>query len=198
MVLVEEAQRLPERPRVLQVDLVLPCPISPCFVNGQFWLAVEAIYCIESQDGGILVLHAWKRSSTNMGRPLWEAALGSSRVPTWQSFSDERKVESRNEKSLESTRPLPDIGPSSSRCSAKSNNDVVSWSGEDDLENPQKFRLVVKCLIGIVIGLMNFVVSLAISLFTGILDVSGREFHQSIDRMQLALTLYILGLAFGG
>lgn len=44
---------------------------------------------------------------------------------------------------------------------------------------------------------MNFVVSFAISLFSGVLEEAAEEFGCGKDTMALALTLYILGLAFG-
>lgn len=44
---------------------------------------------------------------------------------------------------------------------------------------------------------MNFVVSFAISLFSGVMKEASVEFGVQVEEMQLALTVYILGLAFG-
>lgn len=75
---------------------------------------------------------------------------------------------------------------------------IVGWSGEGDHQNPQNFTVVQKVSISVVISLMNLTVSLAVSVFSAMLEVVAAEFKQDRpEKMESTLTAYILGLAFG-
>ncbi|EME86002.1 uncharacterized protein MYCFIDRAFT_117225, partial [Pseudocercospora fijiensis CIRAD86] len=76
-------------------------------------------------------------------------------------------------------------------------SNAVTWEGDSDPNIPQNFKSHIKCAIAFTIGMMNLVVSLAVSVFTGFLPQIGHEFNSGVERMQLCLTAYILGLAFG-
>lgn len=74
---------------------------------------------------------------------------------------------------------------------------LVGWSGQDQ-QNPQNFTVVQKVSISVVISLMNLTVSLAVSVFSAMLEVVAAEFKQDRpEKMESTLTAYILGLAFG-
>lgn len=75
---------------------------------------------------------------------------------------------------------------------------IVGWSGEGDQQNPQNFTVVQKVSISVVISLMNLTVSLAVSVFSAMLEAVAAEFKQDRpEKMESTLTAYILGLAFG-
>lgn len=75
---------------------------------------------------------------------------------------------------------------------------LVGWSGQGDQQNPQNFTVVQKVSISVVISLMNLTVSLAVSVFSAMLEVVAAEFKQDRpEKMESTLTAYILGLAFG-
>lgn len=75
---------------------------------------------------------------------------------------------------------------------------IVGWSGEGDHQNPQNFTVVQKVSISVVISLMNLTVSLAVSVFSAMLEVVAAEFKQDRpEKMESTLTAYILGSAFG-
>lgn len=75
---------------------------------------------------------------------------------------------------------------------------IVGWSGEGDQQNPWNFTVVQKVSISVVISLMNLTVSLAVSVFSAMLEVVAAEFKQDRpEKMESTLTAYILGLAFG-
>lgn len=75
---------------------------------------------------------------------------------------------------------------------------LVGWSGQRDQQNPQNFTVVQKVSISVVISLMNLTVSLAVSVFSAMLEVVAAEFKQDRpEKMESTLTAYILGLAFG-
>lgn len=86
-----------------------------------------------------------------------------------------------------------------SSISASSASSLVSWRDGLDPANPKNFSCAVKCLIGVVIGLMNFIVSFAISVFSGVEKKAKETAFKSKDDdvMQLGVSLYIFGLATG-
>lgn len=83
--------------------------------------------------------------------------------------------------------------------SASSALSLVRWSDGLDPANPKNFTCAVKCLVGVVIGLMNFIVSFAISIFSGVEEKAKETAFkgEANDVMQLGVSLYILGLAIG-
>ncbi|KAK4505201.1 hypothetical protein PRZ48_003164 [Zasmidium cellare] len=86
----------------------------------------------------------------------------------------------------------------SSSISGSSGSSLVSWSDGQDPSNPKNFRWAVKCIIGVVIALMNFIVSFAISVFSGVEEKAQEAFHgEDSNVMQLGVSLYIFGLAMG-
>lgn len=89
----------------------------------------------------------------------------------------------------------------SSSISASSASSLVSWSDVLDPANPKNFSCGMKCLIGLVIGLMNLIVSFAISVFSGVEDQAKEAFYGKDGKdgnvMQLGVSLYIFGLAMG-
>ncbi|KAF2165257.1 hypothetical protein M409DRAFT_67499 [Zasmidium cellare ATCC 36951] len=86
----------------------------------------------------------------------------------------------------------------SSSISASSASSLVSWSDVLDPANPKNFSCGMKCLIGLVIGLMNLIVSFAISVFSGVEDQVKEAFHgKDGNVMQRGVSLYIFGLAMG-
>ncbi|PPJ50400.1 hypothetical protein CBER1_06972 [Cercospora berteroae] len=75
---------------------------------------------------------------------------------------------------------------------------LVSWTGKDDQENPRNFRNITKILIGANISMMNLIVSCAVSIVTSMLGQIADELRShDMETMQLAVAVYIAGLAFG-
>ncbi|GIZ46947.1 hypothetical protein CKM354_001005000 [Cercospora kikuchii] len=80
----------------------------------------------------------------------------------------------------------------------QSNTNLVSWSGANDKENPQNFSNMTKLSIGINVSMMNLIVSFAVSVVSSMLGQIAIDFEQhDLEEMQLAVTVYIAGLAFG-
>lgn len=95
-------------------------------------------------------------------------------------------------------RPEKDVETAAAASSVHSPSRLVGWSGEGDQQNPQNFTVVQKVSISLVISLMNLTVSLAVSVFSAMLEVVAAEFKQDRpEKMESTLTAYILGLAFG-
>ncbi|KAF7190220.1 Citrinin biosynthesis cluster MFS transporter mrr1 [Pseudocercospora fuligena] len=89
---------------------------------------------------------------------------------------------------------------SSAACrsfSLETGSNAITWEGDSDPNIPRNFKRHIKCTIALTVGMMNLVVSLAVSVFTGFLPQVDQEFGYGTERMQLCLTVYILGLAFG-
>lgn len=81
---------------------------------------------------------------------------------------------------------------------AYSVHSLVSWAGDEDKQNPKNFTAFQKVSISIVTSLMNLTVSMAVSVFSAMLDAVAKEFGQRhSERMQSTLIAYLLGLALG-
>ncbi|CAG8163864.1 unnamed protein product [Penicillium salamii] len=74
---------------------------------------------------------------------------------------------------------------------------IVDWSGPNDPENPQNFPRWRKWTITIMLGLMTICVTFASSVFSTATKVTGKKFHVSSEVMVLAVSLFVLGFAFG-
>lgn len=85
----------------------------------------------------------------------------------------------------------------SNTSSVQSQSSLVTWEAEDDPSNPKNFANIIKLAIGVVIGLMNFIVSFAISIFSGVLDQVEDDFRNGGSAVKLGVSLFILGLALG-
>lgn len=125
-------------------------------------------------------------------------------VPRGSLSSSATLAEQTNaEKALEyivNCKPDQDIEIASTGVptSLESENTLVTWDGDRDAENPKNFSCFVKAGIGVNIGLMNFVVSFAISIFSGALEPAGRDSSPlSETTFEYGVSLFILGLAFG-
>lgn len=95
-------------------------------------------------------------------------------------------------------QPEKDVETAAAASSVHSPSCIVGWSGQGDQQNPQNFTVVQKVSISLVISLMNLTVSLAVSVFSAMLEVVAAEFKQDRpEKMESTLTAYILGLAFG-
>lgn len=75
--------------------------------------------------------------------------------------------------------------------------DVVDWDGDDDPLNPMNWSPVRKWGIAVTMGLMTFVVTFASSVFSSATEVTAMEFGVSSEVMILAVSLFVLGFAFG-
>ncbi|CAK4034007.1 MFS general substrate transporter [Lecanosticta acicola] len=108
-----------------------------------------------------------------------------------------------SEKNLEPTVKCDlgsEIGVHSAEVSSPIQSDagLVEWDGKHDPQNPKNFSTRIKVAIGLVIGLMNFVVSFAISVFSGATGPLGHDDDPlSGNAADLGVSLFILGLAFG-
>lgn len=95
-------------------------------------------------------------------------------------------------------QPEKDVVGTAAASPVHSPSRLVGWSGQGDQQNPQNFTVVQKVSISVVISLMNLTVSLAVSVFSAMLEVVAAEFKQDRpEKMESTLTAYILGLAFG-
>lgn len=88
-------------------------------------------------------------------------------------------------------------GPVAISYSIPSQSGLVGWTGDNDSENPHNFHQLLKAFIGFVVGMMNFIVSFAISVLSGVLTEAGQEMDVDANSMQLAVSMFILGLAIG-
>lgn len=80
----------------------------------------------------------------------------------------------------------------------QSNTNLASWAGDNDEENPRNFRSITKISIGVNVSLMNLVISFAVSVVSSMLGQIAYDFKQhDLEETQLAVTVYITGLAFG-
>jgi hypothetical protein len=89
---------------------------------------------------------------------------------------------------------IQDVEKSSS---LQSKNSEVTWNNRVDPENPRNFKFWKKLLLIFVVSAMNFVVSLAISLCSGMLGDIATEYDIGETKASLTLTTFILGLALG-
>lgn len=80
----------------------------------------------------------------------------------------------------------------------QSNNNLASWAGENDQENPRNFRSITKISIGTNVSFMNLIVSFAVSVASSMLGQIAHNFERhDLEETQLAVTVYIAGLALG-
>ncbi|CAI7600327.1 unnamed protein product [Penicillium bialowiezense] len=76
-------------------------------------------------------------------------------------------------------------------------NFIVSWNGPNDPENPRNFPRWRKWVVTIMLGLMTICVTFASSVFSTATKVTAKKFNVSPEVMVLAVSLFVLGFAFG-
>lgn len=163
---------------------------------------------ISGQNSGTAWIEAPTWSSSDESRsarpPTPSDGIEIRSVPRGSLSSSATLAERTNsEKALESIancKPDQDIEIASTGVptSLQSENALVTWDDDRDTENPKNFSCFIKAGIGVNIGLMNFVVSLAISIFSGALEPAGRDSNPlSETTFDYGVSLFILGLAFG-
>ncbi|KXT17408.1 hypothetical protein AC579_5741 [Pseudocercospora musae] len=133
-------------------------------------------------------------------QPLWAGTSGSTLATDSISFVS-KELNQSSDSASNATQAhqviRDDDSPAARRSFSLEGPNAVTWEGDSDPNHPRNFRGHIKCAIALTIGMMNLVVSLAVSLFTGFLPQLGQEYEYGAERMQLCLTVYILGLAFG-
>ncbi|PYH75483.1 putative MFS multidrug transporter [Aspergillus uvarum CBS 121591] len=76
-------------------------------------------------------------------------------------------------------------------------NNLVTWDGPDDPENPRNWPRSKKLIFTLVASLMIFNISFASSVFGSANKVVGAEFGVSSEVMDLSVTLFVAGFATG-
>lgn len=74
-------------------------------------------------------------------------------------------------------------------------DETVEW--DTDPENPRNWSPVRKWIIVFTSTLMSFTVSFGSSVFSSVVQQTGKEFHKSSELMLPGVALYVLGFAFG-
>jgi len=76
-------------------------------------------------------------------------------------------------------------------------NNIVTWDGPDDPNNPMNWNPKYKGFITALLGFTTMGASFASSSFSPTFDAVSQEFHVSTEVTTLTLSLYVLGFAFG-
>ena len=111
-----------------------------------------------------------------------------------QSFSQEH--DSQRQQSDDSNDDDSDDKKDDEKEDKKDPN-LVTWDGDDDPENPMNFKPAKKWSMALMFGLMTFVVTFASSVFSSATMVTAMQFGVSSEVMILAVSLFVLGFAFG-
>lgn len=135
-------------------------------------------------------------------RTITTPSVSSSSSKSLDGLSSEQAKKDGDSEHAHLPQPEKDVETAAAAAAAASSvhspSRIVGWSGEGDQQNPQNFTVVQKVSISLVISLMNLTVSLAVSVFSAMLEVVAAEFKQDRpEKMESTLTAYILGLAFG-
>lgn len=133
-------------------------------------------------------------------RTITTPSVSSSSSKSLDGLSSEQAKKDGDSEHAHLPQPEKDVetAAAAAASSVHSPSRIVGWSGEGDHQNPQNFTVVQKVSISVVISLMNLTVSLAVSVFSAMLEVVAAEFKQDRpEKMESTLTAYILGLAFG-
>lgn len=146
----------------------------------------------ESGTGSTLTANS---SSSGAGEGLAEKEKGLLEAVATNSSSPE--CEQLDEKNDVDTPSNIETASTDLSLSVQCESSLVTWSGEDDPENSKNIKAHVKFVVGLNIGLMNFIVSFAISVFSGVAPEAGYELGYDKDTMQLGVSAFILGLALG-
>ncbi|KAJ5781304.1 hypothetical protein N7457_006464 [Penicillium paradoxum] len=83
------------------------------------------------------------------------------------------------------------------RDSLEKDRIIVDWDGPDDAENPKNFPQWRKWVITMMLGLMTICVTFASSVFSTATKQTAKKFGVSQEVMILAISLFVLGFAFG-
>lgn len=133
-------------------------------------------------------------------RTITTPSVSSSSSKSLDGLSSEQAKKDGDSEHAHLPQPEKDVetAAAAAASSVHSPSRLVGWSGQGDQQNPQNFTVVQKASISLVISLMNLTVSLAVSVFSAMLEVVAAEFKQDRpEKMESTLTAYILGLAFG-
>lgn len=134
-------------------------------------------------------------------RTIMTPSVSSSSSKSLDGLSSEQAKKDGDSEHAHLPQPEKDVETAAAAAAASSVHSpsrLVGWSGQGDQQNPQNFTVVQKVSISVVISLMNLTVSLAVSVFSAMLEVVAAEFKQDRpEKMESTLTAYILGLAFG-
>lgn len=132
-------------------------------------------------------------------RTITTPSVSSSSSKSLDGLSSEQAKKDGDSEHAHIPQPEKDVETAAAAASSvHSPSRLVGWSGQGDQQNPQNFTVVQKVSISVVISLMNLTVSLAVSVFSAMLEVVAAEFKQDRpEKMESTLTAYILGLAFG-
>lgn len=132
-------------------------------------------------------------------RTITTPSVSSSSSKSLDGLSSEQAKKDGDSEHAHLPQPEKDVEAAAAAASSvHSQSRLVGWSGEGDQQNPQNYTVVQKVSISLVISLMNLTVSLAVSVFSAMLEVVAAEFKQDRpEKMESTLTAYILGLAFG-
>lgn len=76
-------------------------------------------------------------------------------------------------------------------------NNIVSWDGPNDVDNPLNWSYKYRASITGLLGLTALGASFASSSFSPSFMAVAEEFHVSTEVTTLTLSLYVLGFAFG-
>lgn len=76
-------------------------------------------------------------------------------------------------------------------------DNIVSWDGPDDKQNPLNWSYTYRASITGLLGLTTMGASFASSSFSPSFMAVAEEFHVSTEVTTLTLSLYVLGFAFG-
>lgn len=131
-------------------------------------------------------------------RTITTPSVSSSSSKSLDGLSSEQAKKDGDSEHAHLPQPEKDVVGTAAASPVHSPSRLVGWSGQGDQQNPQNFTVVQKVSISVVISLMNLTVSLAVSVFSAMLEVVAAEFKQDRpEKMESTLTAYILGLAFG-
>lgn len=131
-------------------------------------------------------------------RTITTPSVSSSSSKSLDGLSSEQAKKDGDSEHAHLPQPEKDVVGTAAASPVHSPSRLVGWSGQGDQQNPQNFTVAQKVSISLVISLMNLTVSLAVSVFSAMLEVVAAEFKQDRpEKMESTLTAYILGLAFG-
>jgi hypothetical protein len=76
--------------------------------------------------------------------------------------------------------------------STSDEDNLVTWDGPDDMQNPVNWSIGYKCLLTMMFGSMTFSVTFASSVFSTAIKVTARDYDVSTEVATLGVSLFVL------
>jgi hypothetical protein len=76
--------------------------------------------------------------------------------------------------------------------STSDEDNLVTWDGLDDMQNPVNWSIGYKCLLTMMFGSMTFCVTFASSVFSTAIEVTARNYDVSTEVATLGVSVFVL------